>query len=68
MKNGSTRREFALAAAAAAAIVHPASADTDVRDMKHSEDLDPVKWTHDRYQSAPLRLTFRATTRYRQPW
>jgi dienelactone hydrolase len=31
--------------------------------MKHSEDLDPVKWTHDRYQSAPLRLTFRATTR-----
>jgi len=25
-------------------------------------DLDPVKWTRDRYQSAPLRLTFRATT------
>jgi dienelactone hydrolase len=28
-----------------------------------STDLDPVKWTRDRYQSAPLRLTFRATNR-----
>jgi dienelactone hydrolase len=28
-----------------------------------SDDLDPVKWTRDRYQSAPLRLTFRATNR-----
>jgi dienelactone hydrolase len=28
-----------------------------------SGDLDPVKWTRDRYESAPLRLTFRATNR-----
>ena len=27
------------------------------------DDLDPVKWTRDRYASAPLRLTFRATNR-----
>lgn len=26
-------------------------------------DLDPVKWTRERYASAPLRLTFRATNR-----
>ena len=31
--------------------------------MTYSGDLDPVKWTHERYRSAPLRLTFRATTR-----
>jgi dienelactone hydrolase len=29
----------------------------------HSSDLDPVKWTLDRYQTAPLRLTFRATNK-----
>jgi dienelactone hydrolase len=28
-----------------------------------AEDLDPVEWTRERYQSAPLRLTFRATNR-----
>lgn len=28
-----------------------------------SPDLDPVRWTQERYQSAPLRLTFRATDR-----
>jgi len=28
-----------------------------------SSHLDPVKWTQDRYRSAPLRLTFRATNR-----
>jgi dienelactone hydrolase len=69
MKNGSTRREFALAAAFGASIAHPASADTQNHEMKSSNtieqpgDLDPVKWTRDRYRSAPLRLTFRATTR-----
>src|SRR5947209_6197550 len=26
-------------------------------------DFDPVVWTLDRYRSAPLRMTFRATTR-----
>lgn len=29
----------------------------------YSADLDPVRWTKERYRSAPLRLTFRATTR-----
>ncbi len=27
------------------------------------KDLDPVEWTQQRYQSAPLRLTYRATNR-----
>lgn len=31
--------------------------------MPIPQDLDPVRWTQQRYQSAPLKLTFRATTR-----
>lgn len=64
-----TRRDFALAATSAVAIAQarPAQAEnTHVQTVGTnfaSADLDPVKWTHDRYESAPLRLTFRATDR-----
>jgi dienelactone hydrolase len=63
-----TRRQFALTAAAAT-VADAASARADHGVMRTSEgtadssDLDPVKWTQERYQSAPLRLTFRATNR-----
>lgn len=66
---GSTRRQFALAATAATAMAQTASTHKDSGAAKSggsnfsSTDLDPVKWTRDRYQSAPLRLTFRATNR-----
>src|SRR3954452_10993604 len=69
MRNRSTRRQFALGAAAASALTRPASAQVDEKMAKAPEmamdpsDLDPVKWTQDRYVSAPLRLTFRATNR-----
>jgi dienelactone hydrolase len=67
MMNWPSRREFALTAAAASL----AGATSGAKDgaMKRSEsngdlgDLDPVKWTEQRHQSAPLRLTFRATDR-----
>lgn len=62
-----TRREFTLAAAAAPAV--PAVSFADEKAMKptagdvNSQDLDPVRWTLERYQAAPLRLTFKATNR-----
>jgi hypothetical protein len=67
MMNRSTRRQFALTAAAGA--LAPA---TSVRAHEKtmtpplpadSQELDPVAWTLDRYRAAPLRLTFRATNR-----
>lgn len=57
MTERSTRREFALAVGAAAAAAQTKA----VEPISHSTQLDPVKWTEDRYRSAPLRLTFRAT-------
>jgi len=63
-----TRRELGQAAAAAALAskvvaaapeVHPAG----VRNESEVQELDPVEWTLNRYRSAPLQLTFRATTR-----
>ncbi|HEX4773837.1 MAG TPA: alpha/beta hydrolase family protein [Bryobacteraceae bacterium] len=62
-----TRREFALTAAAVSVV--PAVSLADEKAMKSSngdvslQDLDPVRWTLERYQSAPLRLTFRATNK-----
>ena len=63
-----TRRELGQAAAAAALAskvvaaapeAHPAA----VRSESKVQELDPVEWTLNRYRSAPLQLTFRATTR-----
>lgn len=68
MTNRSTRRQFALTAAAAS-VARATSADAQDAPTKPMASnappagLDPVKWTLDRYQSAPLRLTFRATNR-----
>jgi dienelactone hydrolase len=65
----STRRQFAFTALASSAIVQATGAHSNEGAMKPSEiadnsnGIDPVKWTHDRYQSAPLRLTFRAENR-----
>ncbi|MBV9613569.1 MAG: hypothetical protein JO091_13930 [Acidobacteriaceae bacterium] len=66
MKNGATRREFTLAASALSSQLK--SEDNEARGgsavgESYAADFDPVKWTQERYNSAPLRLTFRATTR-----
>ncbi len=63
-----TRRELGQAAAAAALTsevlaaaptVHPAG----IRNDSDVQGLDPVEWTLNRYRSAPLKLTFQASTR-----
>ncbi len=62
MIDRSTRRQFALGAAVASTLATnpaPLAAEPAPTDSH----LDPVGWTKDRYQSAPLRLTFKATTR-----
>ena len=53
-----TRRQFGLSASIAAA-----SAKTVRAAGLPDADLDPVRWTLERYKSAPLQLTFRATDR-----
>lgn len=40
-----------------------ATGGTSPHTMPQSTGLDPVRWTQKRYQSAPLKLTFRAKTR-----
>ena len=55
-----TRRQFTLRAAGAAAVGREAAAQKEGAD---SNELDPVRWTEERYRSAPLRLTFLATNR-----
>lgn len=64
-----TRRELAKALASAAALM-PGVKASDLSQTTHNEerhetmnDLDPVHWTHERYPSAPLQLTFRATNK-----
>ena len=65
-----TRRQFGLTAAAGAAVIGHAEtrrqeSGTVEASNKNLEldELDPVHWTLQRYQSAPLRMTFRATNR-----
>ncbi len=65
-----TRRQLALAAAGAAAgAAQDAKNDRSVGALDGFEDkvdlklFDPVRWTLDRHDSAPLKLTFRARTR-----
>ena len=64
-----TRRQFGLTVAAGAAMAQASSAQRVDGTVKlsdnniESDELDPVRWTLERYQSAPLRLTFRATNR-----
>jgi dienelactone hydrolase len=72
MANGMTRRQLGLAALATAALesARPATnpnnsytgALDDVKNKVDMKDFDPVYWTvQDRYPTASLRLTFRAT-------
>ncbi len=62
-----TRRQLGLAAAATAALSPAGKAfqsgglPDHVDHQANMTDLDPVRWTLEQYQSAPLRLTFRAT-------
>lgn len=61
-----TRRQLGLAGLAAAAIPAPApAAYTGALDGTEGEvdpkDFDPLIWARGRYESAPLRMTFRAT-------
>src|SRR6185312_5235928 len=63
-----TRRELGGAAAAAALVgkVVAAAPQVDpagVRRESQAQELDPVAWTLNQYRSAPLQLTFKATTR-----
>lgn len=58
MSSRITRRQLGLSAAAAAALAN-AQPKPDV--TPQDARLDPVRWTLDAYQTAPLRLTFRAT-------
>ncbi len=59
-----TRRELGFAALAAGALAQNASPSfLGNTPMISSTELDPVAWTRERYESAPLQLTFRASTR-----
>jgi hypothetical protein len=63
-----TRRELGQAAAAAAwagkvVAATPQVHQRAVQSESEAEELNPVEWTLNRYRSAPLQLTFRATTR-----
>lgn len=63
-----TRRELGQAAAAAALTSEVVAAAQEehragVRREPERQELDPVEWTLNRYQSAQLRLTFQAGTR-----
>jgi dienelactone hydrolase len=64
MKHPITRREMGMALTAAAV---PAPKYTGALDDAPSRvdlvEFDPVHWTLEQYKSAPLRLTFRATTK-----
>ena len=66
MANKFSRRAFAAAAFAAPAAAQTAPKYTGALDGVESKvDLagfDPVSWTRKRWESAPLQLTFRATT------
>jgi dienelactone hydrolase len=54
-----TRRDLGKAAIASAALSQRGGASLD----KPNLDLDPVHWTLETYKSAPLQLTFRASTK-----
>ena len=68
MPPATTRRQFAIAASAFTVLTEgltakDAKADPPADGFRDVAGLDPVDWTQDRYQSAPLRLSFRATNR-----
>ena len=54
-----TRRELGLATLAASAVAQ--TTESNSASEEATADLDPVAWTKQLYQQAPLRLTFRAT-------
>lgn len=64
----STRRQFAIAASAISMLTQTSqAAEKNEHDGTTAPpvppELDPVKWTVDRHDAAPLRLTYRATDR-----
>jgi len=61
MPNRITRRQLGISAAAAAAVAPVLKARGPV--IVEDPALDPVHWTIDVYQSAPLQLTFKAMTK-----
>jgi dienelactone hydrolase len=60
MAEGITRRELGLGTAAA--LASGVAAETTTA-MVQDHGLDPVQWTLDTYQLAPLQLTFKATNK-----
>ena len=64
MTRSMTRRELGAAAAATAAALGGAAAKAETNPpTPAAAGLDPVQWTLDSYNSAPLRLTFAATNK-----
>ena len=59
MKSSLTRRQLAKAAMASASIAPLAGSET----AEPSPAFDPLRWTLESYKSAPLRLTFAATSK-----
>ena len=63
-----TRRQLGQAAAAAALVTKaspaaPGGQQATVQNESQGQELDPVKWSLEQYQSAQLQLTFRASNR-----
>ncbi len=74
MKSHMSRRQLGIAVSAAALAPKSSKAQTEppkkykgalekFESQVDARSFDPVAWTLDRYRSAPLRLTFRATSR-----
>ena len=61
MSSKISRRQLAVGAVAGAAFAQTSGV-SDYPDLKNP-GLDPVAWTKQRYDSAPLRLTFKAGNR-----
>src|ERR1700742_1612016 len=65
MKRTLTRRGLGQAALATAALSHTESKEgiADANETTELSGLDPVRWTLEQYESAPLQLTFKAKTK-----
>jgi dienelactone hydrolase len=69
MARGITRRQFGIAAVATSTLAPIGLAAEEGDKSEHMmntaemSELDPVRWTMERYKPAPLRLTFQATNR-----
>lgn len=66
MRHAITRRrlgQVALSGAVASTLTSAEQGQPELKDKFDDKAFDPVQWTLDQYQSAPLRLTFRAKSK-----